>query len=160
MKKIEVGTRWYGIYTKAFVEVISTRGEFVVYKYLTDTDLYKVKGQTNTSTEKRFRAGFREAEYVDDSCYGPDADSFTLHVDDGFIEISEPSSFDKQVGGTHYNDMVIQPIEFIMANDLSYCEANILKYVCPHHSKGGRQDIEKVIHYAEMLLEAYDNEHN
>lgn len=160
MKKIEVGTRWYGIYTKAFVEVLSTHGKYVVYKYLTDSEFYKLKEQINTSTKDRFLAGFREAEYVDDSCYGPDTDGFTLHVDDEPHVIKEPSSFDKQVGGTHYNDMAMQPVEFIMANDLSYCEANIVKYVCRHHAKGGRQDIEKVIHYAEMLLEAYDNEHN
>jgi len=63
------------------------------------------------------------------------------------------SAFDTQVGGYHYKEMSIQPIEFILANDLSYCEANIVKYVCRHHAKGGRQDIEKVIHYAQLLLE-------
>ncbi len=63
----------------------------------------------------------------------------------------------KQVGGDHYKNLKIEPIEFIMANELNYCEANIIKYACRHHMKGGKQDIEKIIHYAELLKElTYD----
>ena len=40
-----------------------------------------------------------------------------------------------------------------MANDLNVCEANIVKYVTRHHAKGGAEDIRKVIHYAELLLQ-------
>jgi hypothetical protein len=58
-----------------------------------------------------------------------------------------------QVGGTHYKDLAIQPIEFAMANELNYCEANIVKYACRHHMKGGIQDVDKIIHYAELLKE-------
>jgi len=63
------------------------------------------------------------------------------------------SALSKQVGGDHYKDCKIQPVEYILANSLSYCEANIVKYITRHHKKGGRQDVEKVIHYAELLLE-------
>ena len=63
------------------------------------------------------------------------------------------SPLEKQVGGSHYKDFKIQPIEFIVANDLSFCEANIVKYACRHRAKGGREDIKKVIHYAELLLQ-------
>ena len=52
--------------------------------------------------------------------------------------------------------MPIQPIEFIVENDLSYREANVVKYVCRHKNKNGKQDIEKAIHYLEMILEDYD----
>ncbi len=62
-------------------------------------------------------------------------------------------SLDKQVGGGHYKDLKIQPIEYIVANDLSWCEGNIVKYITRHKLKGGKADVEKVIHYAEMLLE-------
>lgn len=68
------------------------------------------------------------------------------------------SALDTQVGGSHYKDMKLQPIEYILANDLSYCEANIVKYITRHRAKGGRQDVEKVIHYAQLLLETeYDD---
>ena len=60
----------------------------------------------------------------------------------------------KQVGGRHYKDCKIQPVEYIVGNDLTFLEGNIIKYVTRHRRKGeGKKDIEKVIHYAEMILE-------
>lgn len=32
----------------------------------------------------------------------------------------------EQVGGTHYKDCKIQPIEFIHANNIPFCEANAI----------------------------------
>lgn len=58
-----------------------------------------------------------------------------------------------QVGGMHYAAMKIQPIEFIHANNIGFLEGNVIKYVCRHRSKNGRQDIEKAIHYLQLLLE-------
>ena len=56
--------------------------------------------------------------------------------------------------GSHYKDCSIQPIDYIMDNKLDWCEGNIVKYITRHNKKGeGRKDIEKVIHYAELLLE-------
>lgn len=60
---------------------------------------------------------------------------------------------DRQVGGDHYKDFKIEPIEFILANNIGYCEGNIIKYICRHAAKGGIQDIDKVIHYCELLKE-------
>ena len=60
---------------------------------------------------------------------------------------------DLQVGGDHYKNMAIQPLEFVMANDLNFCEANIVKYITRHHAKGGAEDVKKVIHYAQLLLQ-------
>lgn len=58
----------------------------------------------------------------------------------------------KQVGGSHYQ-LPIQPIEYILANGLGYCEANVVKYVSRWRNKGGIQDLKKAIHYLEMLIE-------
>jgi hypothetical protein len=45
-------------------------------------------------------------------------------------------------------------VEYIVGNDLTFLEGNIIKYVTRHRRKGeGKKDIEKVIHYAEMILE-------
>lgn len=63
------------------------------------------------------------------------------------------SAFQKQVGGSHYKDCKIEPIEYIYANNLGYCEANIVKYITRYASKGGEQDLDKVIHYVELLKE-------
>ena len=59
----------------------------------------------------------------------------------------------KQIGGSHYADMAIQPVEFITANNIGFLEGNIIKYVCRHHAKNGAQDIKKAIHYCELLLQ-------
>lgn len=58
----------------------------------------------------------------------------------------------RQVGGDHYRGMAIQPVEFIERNRLTFCEGNVIKYICRHSRKGGAADIRKAIHYAELLL--------
>ena len=62
-------------------------------------------------------------------------------------------ALDKQEGGKHYKDLKIQPIEYIHANGLGYIEGNIIKYATRHKSKKGAEDIKKIIHYCELLLE-------
>ena len=57
----------------------------------------------------------------------------------------------KQVGGDHYKSMAIQPIDFIERNGLGWCEGNAIKYICRHNRKHGAQDIDKAIHYLELL---------
>ena len=63
------------------------------------------------------------------------------------------SSLDRQVQGNHYKGMKIQPAEFINENKLLFAEGNAIKYICRHQSKGKAEDIEKAIHYLEMILE-------
>ena len=63
------------------------------------------------------------------------------------------SALDKQVSGNHYKDKGIQPIVYIHANDLGFCEGNVIKYVTRHKEKNGAADIRKAIHYLELLLE-------
>lgn len=65
--------------------------------------------------------------------------------------MSDPLS--TQVGGGHYKEMPIQPAEFCQRNKLGFCESSVVKYVSRHSEKGGRQDIEKAIHFLEILLE-------
>ena len=68
------------------------------------------------------------------------------------------NSLDIQIGGSHYKTMKIQPVEYILANQLGWCEGNIVKYITRHKQKGERKDIEKVIHYAQILLDTeYSN---
>lgn len=58
-----------------------------------------------------------------------------------------------QVGGGHYKKLKIQPVEYIMANNISYMEGNVIKYATRWRDKGGVQDLEKAIHYLQMLIE-------
>jgi hypothetical protein len=65
-----------------------------------------------------------------------------------------PKATDKQVGGNHYKGYAIQPIHFIMENNLNFCEGNILKYITRWKDKGGVQDLRKAQHYMNMLIES------
>ena len=67
---------------------------------------------------------------------------------------------DVQHGGGHYKDRAIQPIEYIMSNNLNFCEGNVVKYVTRHRSKNGREDLEKAKHYVEFLIYQWDKEHS
>ena len=72
---------------------------------------------------------------------------------DSIMEEFKKDALKTQIGGDHYKDMAIQPIEFILSNNLPFCEGNIVKYICRYKAKGGSQDLKKVIHYAELRLE-------
>jgi len=65
----------------------------------------------------------------------------------------EPKASAKQIGGSHYKDCDIQPIDYIVKNNLDFLEGNVIKYITRHKTKGGVEDIKKVIHYAELILE-------
>ena len=73
-------------------------------------------------------------------------------------EWAEPSEdfmvnlLEKQEGGAHYKDMIIQPVEYITANRLGFLEGNVIKYITRHIAKNGAEDIRKAIHYCELIL--------
>ena len=69
------------------------------------------------------------------------------------VKLGDLKSLLTQIGGDHYKKMVIQPAEFINKNKLLFAEGNAIKYICRHSSKGGIQDIDKAIHYLEMVKE-------
>lgn len=53
----------------------------------------------------------------------------------------------------YYDEMDIQPSEYILANNLGWCEANIVKYISRWHRKGGVDDLKKAQSYLGMLIE-------
>lgn len=63
------------------------------------------------------------------------------------------SSLEKQEGGNHYMKCSIQPIQYIHANRLGFVEGNIVKYITRWKDKNGVQDLKKIIHYCELLIE-------
>lgn len=68
------------------------------------------------------------------------------------MEVQENNPLNTQVGGSHYKDCKIQPIEFIHANNLGFMEGCIVKYAARHKQKNGAEDIKKIIHYANLIL--------
>jgi hypothetical protein len=68
------------------------------------------------------------------------------------------SPLDTQVGGSHYQT-AIQPIEYIFHNDLNFLQGNIIKYATRYKDKNGREDLEKIKHYVDLLIALeYDDE--
>ncbi len=64
-----------------------------------------------------------------------------------------PSPLQQQIGGDHYRKRAIQPIQFILANGLGFCEGNVVKYVTRWKDKGGLADLKKARHYLDFLIE-------
>ena len=71
----------------------------------------------------------------------------------GSDSFSAEGPLNTQIGGAHYLGMPIQPAEFISANNLSFMEGNVVKYICRHKKKGGADDIRKALHYCRLILE-------
>lgn len=63
------------------------------------------------------------------------------------------SALDVQVSGDHYKKKAIQPVEYIHANGLGFCEGNVVKYVTRWRDKGGIGDLEKARHYLDILIQ-------
>ena len=63
------------------------------------------------------------------------------------------SSYDKQIGGSHYQGFVIQPSQFVIENKMLFPEGSAIKYIIRHQDKGGKKDLLKAIHFIEMIIE-------
>ena len=63
------------------------------------------------------------------------------------------SAYDKQIGGKHYQNFSIQPSKFVIENELLFPEGNVIKYICRHRFKNGKEDLEKAVHFIEMIIE-------
>ena len=70
------------------------------------------------------------------------------------------SALDIQIGGSHYRNKGIQPIELIVALNLNFIEGNIVKYITRYKEKNGVQDIMKCIHYSQLAIELKCIRHN
>ena len=90
--------------------------------------------------------------------YKETGDKYYLNKMKSLRKSDGSSPMDYQVGGNHYKDCGIQPVDYIFKNNLDYFEGNVVKYITRHRKKGERRkDVEKAIHYAQMILELYYN---
>ena len=63
------------------------------------------------------------------------------------------SSLDVQIGGGHYKELAIQPVEYIHKNNLGFIEGCVVKYVTRWRDKGGLNDLRKAVHFLQILIE-------
>lgn len=85
-------------------------------------------------------------------------DPFIEKVD--FSYLSEPpplapTALERQIGGDHYKDLTIQPMEYSMKNGLNACQHTAIKYITRYKTGKGtpRENLEKAIHTIELLME-------
>ena len=64
-------------------------------------------------------------------------------------------ALDVQTGGSHYKEYPIQPVEFVVANEIPFLEACVIKRVCRHRKKNGVEDLNKAIHELQLMKELY-----
>jgi hypothetical protein len=63
-----------------------------------------------------------------------------------------PKANDYQVGGSHYKSE-IQHWDYVVANEIPYLEAMIIKYLTRWRKKGGAEDVRKAYHFLLKLAE-------
>ncbi len=86
---------------------------------------------------------------------GIDKDMYSYHASDLVeVKVQTYNPLIAQEGGGHYKNRGIQPLEYTMKNNLSFCEGNVVKYISRYKSKNGIEDLAKVIHYT--LLASYE----
>jgi hypothetical protein len=76
-------------------------------------------------------------------------------LDENKTEAPQANANARQEGGTHYKQLMIQPWDYIISNNLGYLEGNVVKYVTRWQTKheNGVQDLLKAKHYLDKLLE-------
>ncbi len=52
----------------------------------------------------------------------------------------------------YYNNYKITPIDFILQNNIPFCEANVIKYLCRWKNKNGVEDLKKAVEYIQILI--------
>lgn len=77
------------------------------------------------------------------------------------IEIPVEDSYDEDVADVveqkkdaHYHKYKIEPIEYILANNLGFCEGNIVKYITRYKDKGKPlDDLRKIKVYVDYIID-------
>jgi len=64
-----------------------------------------------------------------------------------------PSDGKPLISKEHYKKMKLQPSKFVIENKLLFPEGNVIKYVCRHQYKGGKEDLLKAKHFIDMIIE-------
>lgn len=80
--------------------------------------------------------------------------------DDDVIINSLADSFVVQEKDPHYHKCKIEPIDYILANNLGFCEGNIVKYITRYKDKGGKDDLRKIKVYVDYLIDKLTKENN
>ena len=59
----------------------------------------------------------------------------------------------------HYQ-LPIEPKDFIIKNELGFCEGNVIKYICRYKQKNGVEDLKKAKQYIDFLIDEIETKNN
>lgn len=71
-----------------------------------------------------------------------------------FMELEETKQ-DNVNKPSHYAQGGIEPIDYILANEMNFLEGNVIKYVTRYKHKNGLEDLKKAEFYLKKLIEGY-----
>ena len=77
-----------------------------------------------------------------------------IKLKENIVEEKE-NALNCQVGGNHYKDFAIQPVEFITKNRLTFLPSCVIKRLCRYNRPSGKglEDLQKAIHEIELLIQ-------
>lgn len=137
--------------------VDGTGADFASAKYVDyDSKIGKYLFQVSAAADNTV---FETMEFdINGKCRFPDGHVYCL-----IIEIPVEDSYDDDVSvdnsvdqdkDSHYHKCGIEPIEYIMANKLGFCEGNIVKYITRYKDKGKPlDDLRKIKVYVDYLID-------
>ena len=64
---------------------------------------------------------------------------------------------ENKIEPNYYMKYKIIPLDFILANNIPFVEANVIKYVCRWKDKNGVEDLRKAVSYLEKLIKYEEN---
>jgi hypothetical protein len=95
---------------------------------------------------------FREAYPLD----APQPDYKSPQIE--MFDLEEPPDSDPVIKPPHYTKWKIEPINFIMRNDMPFWMGNVVKYCMRAEDKNGVEDLRKAIRYIEFRIRQLEGE--
>lgn len=74
-------------------------------------------------------------------------------------EVFDYVSTSTAIDPKHYQ-LPIEPKDFIIKNQLGFCEGNVIKYICRYKQKNGVEDLKKAKQYIDFLIDEYETTSN
>ena len=129
----------------------SQRDGWVVWNALEDaTPTYRL-------VRVKFRSGNEWIGPPDSLDWGVEGDRGDIvawrPVDNVNEQAEVKTALDTQIGGEHYKNYAIQPVEFITKNKLGFLEGCVIKRICRYEDKNGLEDLRKAKHEIDLLIE-------
>ena len=120
---------------------------------MTQNEIDEIERQKSQKQREQWR------DYVEDSLKHPLDNRHSSQVVQDHIDKEnedrkrQPLEKEEVTNPTHYNERKMEPLDYIIANELDFLEGNIIKYITRYTYKGGVNDLLKARTYLEKLIE-------